>query len=191
MSTYGWLLALGTAYLALLGWGLQVSIVLNHEADEIDPAPTPASWLSPVLAYQVTAFLMYMVLVRWMLSGARAWADLAEYQEFFVAGSAAVLGRQLVVQPEFPIPRAVAFPPLKRVVLQLAAGTPWWALVPESPVSVLGLEILPRWLGIGRPLSRIEEYFGILVLAAVLQWLAVYLQRQWRTFLTRRSLTPD
>lgn len=190
MTTYGWLLALGTSYLALLGWGLQTSMVLSHEADASSTPHFTASWITPALAYQMTALLVYMLLVRWMRSGAPTWADLAEYQEFFVVGSAALLGRQVVLQPGFPVPRAAALPTVKRIALQFVTGTPWWVLLDPAPVSVVGLQVLPRWLGIGRPLSRIEEFFGVMALVAGLQWLAVCLQRRWRTFRTRKSLTP-
>lgn len=190
MTTYGWLLALGTAYLALLGWGLQTAMVLSHEADGNGPSHVAALWISPALAYQMTALLVYILFLRWIHSGAPAWADLAEYQEFFVVGSAAVLGRQIILEPGFPIPRAAVLPTARRVPLQLVTGTPWWVLLDPEPVTVLGLEVLPRWLGMGRPLSRVEEFLGVMALAAGLQWLAVHLQRRWRTFRTRKSLTP-
>ncbi|MFO7173899.1 MULTISPECIES: hypothetical protein [Limnochorda] len=186
MGWFDWLLALMPLLAGLGAWYVQTSIVLIHEEGPAGPPRVTLEWITPVIAFHMTTFLVYGLLARWLGGPGMAGEALSRFRLLFLAMSAGLLGSQIVDEPRFPIPPAAPLPPFRRVVLQLAAGTPWWFLADPTPVGLAGLAALPRWLGLEAPPTRLEEFFGLCALFAGVEWTRRHLRR-----CRRRQRTPQ
>lgn len=187
MGWFDWLLALVPLLAGLAAWHVQASIVIIHEEGPSGPPRVTLQWITPVVAYHMATLLIYALMARWLGGPGMAGEELTKFRVFFLAMSAGLVASQMVGEPRFPIPPAALLPPVRRAALQLVAGTPWWFLLDPTPVGLAGLAALPRWLGLGAPPTRIEEFFGLCALFAGLEWIGQRLRKRWRAWRASRT----